>query len=215
MDSKPEDTKEALISAAGELFSVGGLEGTSTREIAAKAGVNIGGIHYHFGSKEKLYSAAVLHVISLTINPLDENLTNDKALSKPKGVSNALAALIRSRFSSLYSKEFPRWHGRLIARCMVDSPAAVSEVVEKVTRPDTTALVGLFRRARPGLSKEDGLLWVFTFVSHLIFYSQNREAALTLLNRTEFGDGFFERAAEHTIRVMVRGLGLPAPSRMR
>jgi AcrR family transcriptional regulator len=49
------DTRTALILAAGELFAKQGFEGVSTRMIAEKAGVNLGAIHYHFGSKENLY----------------------------------------------------------------------------------------------------------------------------------------------------------------
>ncbi len=45
---------QALIEAAAELFSKYGLEAVSVRDIAAKAGVNHGLIHRHFGSKEVL-----------------------------------------------------------------------------------------------------------------------------------------------------------------
>ncbi len=49
-----EQVTRALIEAAAELFSKYGLEAVSVRDIAAKAGVNHGLIHRHFGSKEIL-----------------------------------------------------------------------------------------------------------------------------------------------------------------
>ena len=57
---KPESTKEQLITSAGELFAEHGFGGVSTRMIADRAGVKLSGIHYHFGSKEKLYIEACL-----------------------------------------------------------------------------------------------------------------------------------------------------------
>ncbi|MFZ5569787.1 MAG: TetR/AcrR family transcriptional regulator [Thermodesulfobacteriota bacterium] len=49
-----EAVTRALIEAAAELFSKYGLEAVSVRDIAARAGVNHGLIHRHFGSKEVL-----------------------------------------------------------------------------------------------------------------------------------------------------------------
>ena len=50
-------TKEALINAAGELAAEKGFASVSTRAIALRADENVGSIHYHFGSKEKLFEA--------------------------------------------------------------------------------------------------------------------------------------------------------------
>lgn len=50
-------TSDKIISAARELFEEKGFDLTSVREIAAKAGVNVALINYHFGSKENLLLA--------------------------------------------------------------------------------------------------------------------------------------------------------------
>lgn len=50
-------TKLRILSAAQEVFAVKGFDGASTREIAAKAGVNISSLHYHWDSKDTLYRA--------------------------------------------------------------------------------------------------------------------------------------------------------------
>lgn len=51
--------EENILFAAEELFAEHGFEGTSTREIAKSANVNISMISYYFGSKEKLYEKLV------------------------------------------------------------------------------------------------------------------------------------------------------------
>ena len=54
-----EETRERIIEAAIEAFANDGFGGTSTRRIAELAGANQGLITYHFGTKEKLWQAAV------------------------------------------------------------------------------------------------------------------------------------------------------------
>ena len=54
---KPRGKNEvmaAVLKAAGELFSERGVASVTIRDIAARAGVNHGLIHRHFGSKENL-----------------------------------------------------------------------------------------------------------------------------------------------------------------
>ena len=46
-----------IIDTAEKLFADKGFEGTSVRDIAKDAGVNIAMISYYFGSKEKLLQA--------------------------------------------------------------------------------------------------------------------------------------------------------------
>jgi AcrR family transcriptional regulator len=51
-------TREALLNAARTLLSEHGVEGTSTRDVAALAGVNQALVYRYFGSKEKLFAEA-------------------------------------------------------------------------------------------------------------------------------------------------------------
>lgn len=52
-----------LLEAAYTLIAEKGLEGLRTRDIAARAGVNISTLHYYFGTKEALLVAVVTHVV--------------------------------------------------------------------------------------------------------------------------------------------------------
>lgn len=56
--------EENILFAAEKLFAELGFEGTSTREIAKAANVNISMISYYFGSKEKLYEKLVEYRMS-------------------------------------------------------------------------------------------------------------------------------------------------------
>jgi TetR/AcrR family transcriptional regulator len=54
-----EGTRERILATALELFSQAGFDGATTRELAARAGVNLGLIKYYFGTKERLWRDAV------------------------------------------------------------------------------------------------------------------------------------------------------------
>lgn len=55
-------TKQKLLDAALEAFSENGFKGTSTRDIAERAGVHHPLITYHFKNKEELWRAAAAYV---------------------------------------------------------------------------------------------------------------------------------------------------------
>ena len=54
----PGGTPARILDAAEEAFADHGFAGTSTREIARRAGVPFGVLHYHWGSKQQLWEAA-------------------------------------------------------------------------------------------------------------------------------------------------------------
>ena len=57
--AQAQGTRERILEAALETFSERGFDGATTREIAARAGVNVGLLQYYFGDKPKLWRAAV------------------------------------------------------------------------------------------------------------------------------------------------------------
>jgi TetR/AcrR family transcriptional regulator, regulator of cefoperazone and chloramphenicol sensitivity len=61
--ARGEDTRRRILEAALEIFATEGYEGTSTRLLAERAGVNLPAIQYYFGSKEGLYRAVIEQLI--------------------------------------------------------------------------------------------------------------------------------------------------------
>lgn len=58
-DGNPDETRRVILRAAGEEFAASGFVGATTRAVAARAGVNVATLHYHYGSKEGLYRAVL------------------------------------------------------------------------------------------------------------------------------------------------------------
>lgn len=69
-----------ILNVAEELFASKGFEGTSVRDIAQKAEVNVAMISYYFGSKEKLLQSLILNRTEQT-GLILEGLSHDVKLS--------------------------------------------------------------------------------------------------------------------------------------
>jgi len=52
-------THQKLLDAAEKLFAERGFDGVSVRDITGSAGVNLGSLTYHFGTKEKLFAEII------------------------------------------------------------------------------------------------------------------------------------------------------------
>ena len=61
------DTRQRILDNARVLFARNGISNTSIRAVAAAAGVDSALVHHYFGTKEKLFAAAV----RIPIDPMD------------------------------------------------------------------------------------------------------------------------------------------------
>jgi len=68
------NTRDRILASARELFARNGISNTSIRAVAAAAGVDSALVHHYFGTKEKLFAAAVRVPIDpmAVIGPLRE-----------------------------------------------------------------------------------------------------------------------------------------------
>lgn len=61
------DARDRILTSARELFSRNGIRNTSVRAVATAAGVDSALVHHYFGTKEKLFAAAV----HIPIDPME------------------------------------------------------------------------------------------------------------------------------------------------
>ncbi len=78
------DKQLAIINAAEKLFAISGFDGTSVRDIAQEAGVNLAMISYYFGSKEKLMEAVFEHRTNKIRIKVENLLQNDSMTALEK-----------------------------------------------------------------------------------------------------------------------------------
>lgn len=93
--------KEIIIESALKLFSTKGFEGTSVREIAADAGVNVAMINYYFGSKEKLFES-VVEYRALFLKGLFSDLINNTSLTSIEKIDFIIDQTIERKLSNAH-----------------------------------------------------------------------------------------------------------------
>jgi TetR/AcrR family transcriptional regulator len=108
------ETRERILTAGLDVFSENGFDGTTTRAIAARAGVNLGLIKYHFGSKEELWRAAVDRVFESlwqVLASLDPGVVDD-----PSRASTVVRTAVR------FAARNPAFVRLMNDECKRDSP---------------------------------------------------------------------------------------------
>src|SRR5215510_705386 len=97
----PASTKARILATAEEVFAAKGFAGASTREIAAKAGVNISSLHYHWESKETLYFAVFQHIYNQLVEiSRDSVLPAAGRNDQPKAVHEASVGRVFDYFAA-------------------------------------------------------------------------------------------------------------------
>jgi AcrR family transcriptional regulator len=91
----PASTKARILVAAEAVFAAKGFDGASTRDIAARAHVNISSLHYHWESKETLYFAVFQNIydriLDLVRRAIPEQL--DESTAGPAVIERAMGGL--------------------------------------------------------------------------------------------------------------------------
>jgi AcrR family transcriptional regulator len=80
--ARAEDTRRKIYEAAMELFREKGFEQTTMRDIAAQAGVALGGAYYYFSSKDAIVLAFYAEMQQAINQPVLEALAGRKKLGE-------------------------------------------------------------------------------------------------------------------------------------
>lgn len=109
-------TQHKLLDAAIEAFSENGFKGTSTRDIAERAGVHHPLITYHFKNKDKLWRAAADRVFRDFRHSLAASLENHRHESPKARFASLIRAYVR------YAKSQPALHKVMVQEASYPNP---------------------------------------------------------------------------------------------
>ena len=199
--------QQRLLEIAIREFGLKGLEGASTREIAAAAGTAMSSITYHYRSKEGLYLAAADHIaatmgeqmaIAMSLDHLPE--TPEEARASIQIVLGALADKMASEDSISWTlfivreqmnptEAFERLYGGLMGRMM-------NRLVE---------LVGIATGWQDGQTAEVATVTLF---GQVVVLRSSRASFLKLLRRDtideDIADALKRRIAANTDAILDR-----------
>ncbi len=132
-------TQQKLLDAAIEAFSENGFKGTSTRDIAARAGVHHPLITYHFKNKDQLWRAAANRIFSEFTQSLARSVEEHKNMC-PK---TRMSALIRVYIN--YAKSQPALHKVMVQEASCPNPR-LDWLIDTHLKPFFEASFGMIER---------------------------------------------------------------------
>lgn len=203
-------TKEALINAAGELAAEKGFASVSTRAIALRAGENAGSIHYHFGSKEKLFEAVVRTVVQeWKANPVNE-LISQHDTTEPEGQARAIRAIVHRSITLLFGRAAPRWHCRVIFQVMQNKSPLQEIFQSEIISPSHAAITALFQRISPAISRQEAFLRILIMHTPIFFHADNMDYVLNSLNEERYSADYLQNMEDLIVRQTQLLMGLPS-----
>ncbi len=198
-----EATRAALLRAAAEVFAERGYQLARVRDIAARAGVNLAAMNYHFGGKQKLYLAVLQ---SNAAERLGHFPLPDAAHSRLGG-QELLRLAIRNLLGRFLSTEQPSLLPRLFVRELANPTPALQSIVDSVARPQLALLQGVVRRfLGPKASEQELRLAAFSVLGQCVFYLFARPVVSQLDPKLYADDSQLDRLAEHIARFSAAGL---------
>lgn len=97
---KINPTKQKVINAASSLFFQNGFHGTSVRDIADKASVNVSLISYYFKNKQGLLEYAVTNYYEEYLHIIEETLKRVEQLSAQDKLNELVQTIIQYKQSN-------------------------------------------------------------------------------------------------------------------
>lgn len=194
--ARGDETRLRIIAAAIELFGERGFEAASTRDIAARAGVNAPALQYYFENKDGVYRACAEHIAESVWALFEPVVQRAHAVmaESPKDIAALIDAFLAIQ-EAIADKIFlsPATPGQRLFMAREQSgqePPAASEVLQERMRKPLNR-VGAELVARIGGTKTDDPLTLVRLLSlhgqMMAFYTAPK-TMLTLLGWHEMDE---------------------------
>ena len=121
------DKQIQIMEAAEELFAEKGFDGTSVRDVAKEAGVNLAMISYYFGSKEKLMESLFKYRGEFIKMQLESMIENKELSSLEK-----VYALINNYIERIMKQQC--FHKIMAREQMVDLKGTTTQLIHELKR---------------------------------------------------------------------------------
>ncbi len=124
-----ELTRTRILEVAGPLFAATGYAETTSKAIAAEAGVDLASINYHFGSRRGLYQAVLIEAHRRIISLDDLHRTVESALPPREKLSWCIDRLTEAAIGN------DGWHARLFARELLAPSSNLRALLDEDLEP--------------------------------------------------------------------------------
>jgi AcrR family transcriptional regulator len=208
---KPQhETRTRILDAAEELFMLHGFEGTSMRQLTAKAGVNLAAVNYHFGSKDALIEA----VFRRRLDPMNTAriaaLDELEAAGRPLSPDTIIRAFVGEGLRMI---EDTRTGGRnfirLLGRTYTEPAKPIRVLIGQLYAPAMARYKAAFERALPQMPREE-LVWRMHFMFGTLAYTLAATDTVQLIAGCKPEDRYDAQLLEDRLTAFLAA-GLTAP----
>jgi AcrR family transcriptional regulator len=196
----PGSTKARILAAAEEVFAGKGFQGASTREIAARAGVNISSLHYHWESKETLYFAVFRNIYDGIVDLLRNTLA--PLLVRQGKREQVIDVTMRELFD--FFADNPNVP-KLLMRRIVENEEIDVGIERDILAPAWTVFSEwLGRLGRRPASDDESRLFMLSVHSVLLVYLLDSRSYRSLLGGSVRSGPLRERVRRHVTQLVHR-----------
>jgi len=158
-----KDKRYKILDAAEKLFALSGYEGAGMRQISLEAGVAQALIHYHFGTKERLFEAVVARRSGEINRQREQRLDALFKHSENPALEDITDALLRPTIEVGHrlahsTNDFAKILVSIANSADRRSTGLVAHYYNPIARKFITA----FEKTTPGLSRENAV-WAYMF----------------------------------------------------
>jgi AcrR family transcriptional regulator len=210
---KPEHvTRTRILDAAEELFMQHGFEGTSMRQLTARAGVNLAAVNYHFGSKDALIEA----VFRRRLDPMNAaRLAALERLEHPSAESIIRAFIGPSLRLIEDAKGGGRNFIRLLGRTYTEPAKRLRALIGQMYAPTMERYKAALQRELPQMPADE-LVWRMHFMFGTLAYTLAATDTVQLIAGCKPEDRYdAELLEERLTAFLLAGLMAPLKSSMR
>lgn len=162
--SEAAHTRSRILDAALQLFSQGGYDKVSVRDIAQAAQVNLAAISYHFGGKPGLYRAALTEPLGTARD--DIPLFDQPHFSLRESLVGLFQGLLQPHTSDPRAQQCVRLH----LREMLDATGVWADQVQNDFRPAHEALLRVLQRHLQVTEVDDDLIYLSMGITGLAIH---------------------------------------------
>ena len=195
----PGSTKARILAAAEAVFAAKGFQGASTREIAARAGVNISSLHYHWESKETLYFTVFRNIYDQIVDLLRNTLA--PLLARQDARESAIDATMRQLFD--FFADNPNVP-KLLMRRIVENEEIELGIERDILAPAWSVFSTWVGRLGRALSDDESRLFMLSMHSVLLVYLLDSRPYQSLLGGSVRSGPLREQVRRHVIQLVRR-----------
>jgi AcrR family transcriptional regulator len=209
--ARKPNLREAILTAAEDLFSTNGFTAVSVRDIAQAAGANPGSVTYHFKTKDGL----LLEIYRRHCGPMNRRRYELLAAAKRvRDLQDRLEAIVRAYVLPAFSSGSDlAGGGARFTRLRAVMSAEGNEVARKIiaqTFDDTShAFIDAIHDSLPHIPRKD-IVWRSHFLLGALYYTLVTPERVSRLSRGAADGADPGNAIEQLVRATVASMQAPA-----